>query len=320
MIKLDAYDKKILHELDMNARQSSQQIAKKVRLSKVSVINRINKLIQEEIIKNFIALVNYRKLGFTNYHVYYSLQNLSPKKEEEFIEFLKNKPEIKYILQIDSKWDLMLALYSENNEKADDILSKINDKFGDYIKDIRIFTIVTTFYPGREYLIENKPKQFSLPLVREKTEKEKIDKTDEKILRGISTNARAQLIELEKKIGIKADIIRYRLKNLVKRGIIQRFTINLGNKEYGNLFYKILFKLNPSLDERTFMSELSQNIHAHRLHHFMGEKIVEADFEVPEYGTLREILKRVKEKFGDKIIELEILPVYSIKKIEYNPL
>ena len=85
MAKIDKYDKKILFELDQNSRKSAQQIARKVHLSKVSVINRINKLVKNGIIKNFITLVNYRKLGFSNFHVYYSLQNLSHEKEEEFI-------------------------------------------------------------------------------------------------------------------------------------------------------------------------------------------------------------------------------------------
>jgi len=319
MVKIDLYNKKILYELDSNARQSAQQIAKKVKLSKVAVINRINKLLKEGVIKNFITLINYRKLGFTNYHVYYSLQNLSPQKEQEFIEFLKHEREVRYLLQIDSTWDLMLALYTQSSERTDQILNKISNQFGDYIKEIKVFTIVTTFYPGRNYLIEKKPVPFTSSLVREMSLREEIDEIDKKILGGISTEARMSLIDLEKKIRIKADVIRYHLKNLVKRGIIQKFTLNLGHQEYGNSFYKVLLKINPSLKEEVLMSELSQNEYAHRIHHFMGEKTIETDFEVPEYKEIREILKRIKEKYGDKIIEIEILPIYAIQKIEYNP-
>lgn len=319
-MKIDLYDKKILYELDINARQSSQQIARKVRLSKVSVINRINKLIDEGVIKNFITLVNYRKLGFTNYHVYYSLQNLSQKKEEEFIDYLKNEHEVRYILQIDSKWDLMIALYTESNEQTDQILSKISNKFGDYIKEIRVYTIVRTFYPGRNYLIEKTPSFLTTNITREKSIIEEIDAIDKKILLGISINGRISLIDLGKKIKIKPDVIRYHLKKMIKKEIIQRFTINLGNTEYGNSFYKILFKLNPSLKEEILMSELSHNKYAHRIHHFMGEKIVEADFEATDYKEIRDIIKKIKERLGDKIIEFEILPIYAIRKIEYTPL
>ena len=233
MVKIDSYDKKILFELDSNSRASAQQISRKVRLSKVSVIQRINKLKNNKIIRNFITLVNYRKLGFTNYHIFYSLQNLSQDKEEEFIKFLKQEEEVRYILQIDSKWDLMLALFTESNEQTDYILNKISEKYGDYIKDIRVFTIITTFYPGRNYLVKETGKSFTFPLIRKKTEKIKIDKIDDVILKNISQNARMSLTDLEKKSNIKADVIRYRLRNLIKKGVIQRFTIDFNNEQFG---------------------------------------------------------------------------------------
>jgi len=320
MGKIDHYDKKILYELDQNSRQSAQQISRKVYLSKVSVIQRINKLKKNGIIKNFITLINYRKFGFTNYHVYYSLQNLSQEKEAGFIEFLKKERGVRYVIQIDSKWDLMLALFTESNEKTDEILNGINEKYSDYIKEIRIFTIVTTFYPGRNYLIKEKGVIFEKPLIRKKTDKIKIGKIDHKILKHISLNARSKLTELENKIEIKSDVIRYHLKNLIKKGIIQRFTIDFDNVKFGNSFYKLLFKLTPRLKEKTLMEFISQNKASLRIHHIMGEKIVEADFEVEDDKEIREIVKSIKENFGDKIQELEILPIYSVRKLDYYPI
>ena len=43
-IKLDLKDRKILYELDINSRQPFAAIAKKVGLSKQTVINRVKKL------------------------------------------------------------------------------------------------------------------------------------------------------------------------------------------------------------------------------------------------------------------------------------
>ncbi|MFH1505693.1 MAG: winged helix-turn-helix transcriptional regulator [archaeon] len=316
-MKIDKYDRKILFELDSNSRQSAQQIARKVKLSKVSVINRINKLKKQGIIRNFLTLVDYRKLGYTNYHVYYSLQNLSQEKEEEFIAFLKKEKEVRYVIQIDSRWDLMLALFTESNEQTDSILNRINENYGEYIKDIRIYTIITTFYPGRNYLVQEKGKPFNTPLVRKKVEKAKIDEIDHNILKNISKDARIPLTDLSKKIKIRAEVLRYHLKNLIKRGIIQRFTIDFNHEAYGNSFYKLLFKLNPGLKEELFMRYISQYKSSLRIHHFMGEKMIEADFEVDNDKEIRNLIKGIKERFGDKIQELEILPVYAIRKIDY---
>ena len=58
MTKLDLKDKKILYELDLNSRQSFHQIAKKVGLSKDSIIYRVNKLKQDGIIKQFHTVID----------------------------------------------------------------------------------------------------------------------------------------------------------------------------------------------------------------------------------------------------------------------
>ena len=53
IFKLDKKDKKILYELDKNARATCSAIAKKVMLSQEVVYSRINRLEQKDIIKNF---------------------------------------------------------------------------------------------------------------------------------------------------------------------------------------------------------------------------------------------------------------------------
>jgi len=213
----------------------------------------------------------------------------------------------------------MLALFTENNEETDKILNHINDKFGSFIKEIKIFIVLTTFYPGREYLKESKREELKDNLVRKKSEKIKIDEVDKNILEAVSLNARAQLTELEEITKIKAEIIRYRLKNLIEEGVIQRFTIDLNNEKFGNSFYKLLIKLNPGLKEESLINFISQFKPSLRIHRIMGEKIIEADFEVDNDKEIREIIKDIKEKFGESLQELEILPVYAVRKLSYYP-
>ena len=52
MYEFDLKDKRLLYELDCNSRQTIQQLAKKIGLSKDAVKYRMNKLINEGIIKS----------------------------------------------------------------------------------------------------------------------------------------------------------------------------------------------------------------------------------------------------------------------------
>ena len=76
-MKLDLKDRKILYELDLNARQSDKEIAKKVGISREAVRYRIQKLIDEGYINYFITLLNTMKLGFYWYRTFFKFQSFS---------------------------------------------------------------------------------------------------------------------------------------------------------------------------------------------------------------------------------------------------
>ena len=65
VITLDAKDRKILYELDINSRHSNSEIAKKVGLSKQVVGFRIKRLIQETERRRKIQELSNKKLDIT---------------------------------------------------------------------------------------------------------------------------------------------------------------------------------------------------------------------------------------------------------------
>jgi Lrp/AsnC family transcriptional regulator for asnA, asnC and gidA len=55
-----------------------------------------------------------------------------------------------------------------------------------------------------------------------------IDETDEKIIRILQTDSRRAFVDIANEIGLSESAVRRRVKNLVDRRIIKRFTIELG--------------------------------------------------------------------------------------------
>ena len=62
---IDNVDRRILYELDINARIPVTQLAKKLRLSREKVNYRINNLIKRGIIRKFVTMINPVKLGYS---------------------------------------------------------------------------------------------------------------------------------------------------------------------------------------------------------------------------------------------------------------
>jgi Lrp/AsnC family transcriptional regulator for asnA, asnC and gidA len=56
----------------------------------------------------------------------------------------------------------------------------------------------------------------------------KVDETDEKIIRVLQADSRKAFVEIANEIGLSESAVRRRVKNLVDRMIIKRFTIELG--------------------------------------------------------------------------------------------
>lgn len=56
----------------------------------------------------------------------------------------------------------------------------------------------------------------------------KIDETDEKIIQILQTDSRRAFVDIANEIGLSESAVRRRVKNLVDRTIIKRFTIELG--------------------------------------------------------------------------------------------
>ena len=55
-----------------------------------------------------------------------------------------------------------------------------------------------------------------------------VDETDEKIIRILQADSRRAFVDIANEIGLSESAVRRRVKNLVDRAIIKRFTIELG--------------------------------------------------------------------------------------------
>jgi Lrp/AsnC family transcriptional regulator for asnA, asnC and gidA len=60
-----------------------------------------------------------------------------------------------------------------------------------------------------------------------------VDKTDQKILTELSNDSSISIPKLAEKINVNSSVVYSRIKRLVKKKLIERFTIQVNNKELG---------------------------------------------------------------------------------------
>ena len=315
-------DRKILHQLDIDSRQSNSEIAKKVGLSKQVVGFRIKRLLTENIISSFHCVIDISKLGFTIHKNFLRLQNLNREKEKELVGFLKNNPHVVWVASCDGKFDLAFGTWAKDMAFLDKTITELNKKFGEFIAERQIATIIQGNYFVRDYLIHNKKSSTyrnsffgSIPLPV------KIDSHDWKILALLGKNARTSVVDIAAEITLSVDAIAQRIKKLEKSGVIQHYNIVPNEPKYLYLHYKVLvgFRNLSEERERSLREYCRINSHIVYIVKSLGPWEFEIDMDVENAEQFREIMMDIKTTFSDILKDYSALHIYQVHKYNFCP-
>lgn len=130
MQPLDTIDLVILKALQENARSSYQDIATQVGVSRVTVHERIRKLLESGIIEGFHARVNARRIGYPVTAIV-GLITIQGNEAYRTIEELKQLPEVEEILVVAGRYDYLVKVRAQDNEDLQQVLlTKIDQVYG----------------------------------------------------------------------------------------------------------------------------------------------------------------------------------------------
>jgi len=321
MSGLDLKAKKILYELDVDSRQSNTEIAKKVGLSKQVVGFRVKKLVNEDIISSFHTVIDISKLGFTIHKNFLRLQNLSKEKESELIAFLKNNSNVVWIASCDGRYDLAFGTWARDMAYLDKTIKEFTQKFGQFVSERQIATIIRGEYFIRDYLLEKKTTALRTSFFGAVPEKKEMDETDWKILFELGKSARSSSVEISKKVGISPDAVAYRIKKLEQSGVVRHYNIVPNEPKYPYLHYKVLMGMRnlTAVKETELIEFCRQHSNIVYVVKALGSWEFELDMEVENMEKFREIMMSIKSRFSDVIKDYSALHIYQVHKYNFCP-
>lgn len=147
-----------------------------------------------------------------------------------------------------------------------------------------------------------------------------LDQLNKKILYELDQNSRITFKELAKKLGVAKETVNFRIKKLTKDRYIQSFltTINISNinKFYYKLFYKF-HKTTPEIEQEIidFIKNYKATAYFASLEGRYNLTFLVLSKNVKE---LYEFLIPFKEKFGEYILEEEILTMTSVHRFNFR--
>jgi len=299
MIKLDAFDKRILEILVENSREQISAIAKKIRLGRENVHYRIHRLVKLGLIKEFNTILNEENLGLSHYVVFLELVKLEKETEKQIIDYLKNNPFMSWIGTSAGKWSLVfdIVIYEENLN-LEKTLKDFLKKFGNFVDDYKILKLSESEYFASKLI----GKENGFIPIRKVKSKIKLDEKDYKILSLLNQDSRKTLVDISTKTNLTPNGVNNRIKRLTEKDIISGYTISIDWKKLDYEWFAIQIKLNKHGEE--IEKEIKKFFRSHKKVVFYYKYLGGSwDFDIgvliQNSNELREFINEYRKKFSD---------------------
>jgi len=319
MYKLDKKDKDILYQLDLDSRQSFNQIGRKVRTSKEVVQYRIKQLEKEGVIKGYQTLIDVSKLGYITGRFFLKLREDTPEQENKIIDYYKNHPKFWWVDQISGGFrDLGLACWIKNIYDFYNIKEDLIKRFGRYINDLYISLYCKFYVYNRNYLCRDKERKNETKILFF-PELADFDDKDIKILRLIAGNARMNFVDISEKTGISITNVDYRIKKMIRKGIIKGFKVLLDLAKIGYYWYKIEMQLSDISVKQQMLNYFEKHLNIVYAYETLSDNDLELELEVDSYEKFREVLEDIRKVFGKSIKKYHYFLWYKEHKFLFMP-
>ncbi|MBI5066436.1 Lrp/AsnC family transcriptional regulator [Candidatus Woesearchaeota archaeon] len=298
-VKLDIKDRKILSLLADNSRMPLTEIAKKVQLSRDSINYRIKRLQKEGVILKFFSQLNYSKLGFKKFIIYLLVDESDKKAQQELLKFLEAHPNVFSIIEYSAQWDYEVRLIARDVFEFDRISLDIASRFPKLILE-KDRSVILRKYKAKYLPPIIDERKFKVT-AEEKLSTEKLDDIDLKILKLLSEDCRISTYEISNKVKISPDTASYRIKNLVKKEIIRKFTLLINFSALNYNFYSFCFNVKKfdKNNEAMFEEFVQQHPNILRAEKTLGDWDLVLHVLAKTTKEYHYLVKEIKNVFSD---------------------
>ena len=314
---LDLIDQKILYELDLNSGQSFLDLATKVDIPNETVAFRVKRLQKNGYIKNFITTINTSNLNSFYYKFFFKFQKTILTIEKEIFNHLRAYHGIAYLARLEGRYDCTFLVLAQGIADLYAFLIPFKEKFGEFILEQEILTMTSVhrfnfrfFYENGKLLHTDYPEELRKP---------EIDDLDYAIITTLAKNSRENLSKIAKVNNVHANVVRYRIKNLKKSGILGSSVLDIDFKKFSVEQYQVDFTLKNQNSVKKIIEAVGLLPETTFATVTLGKYDLAVEFVVKNKESLKRILDRIKIEFSDTIISQDIFEMeeYSVNWFPY---
>ncbi len=122
---MDEKNQRLIDLLQVNARQSTSSLARKLNLSRTAVHERINKLEKSGVIQGYTIRLD--KEFVQKFITAQVMIETNPKLNKQITAELKTVPQVRALYTVNGQFDFIAMIRSETTEQMDAVLDRICD-------------------------------------------------------------------------------------------------------------------------------------------------------------------------------------------------
>ncbi len=304
---MDKKDRLVLFELGKNARIGIKQLAKVIGLSESSTLYRLRNLYENKTVLNSFAVIDYSRLGFFGYRLYFRFINTSTQKEKEILEWLIADERVGIVGKTTLDTDIALHFWVKSQDVFEEFFLDLKKKYGQYITNLEPSIYIKAYSFNRNYLVDEKDKTFYSVGGNEKTN---VDGLDLKIIDILSNDARITKKQIALDLNVPMRTIDYRVRKLEKEKVIVGYSINIDRKKLGYDYYKLGFVFSQNVNHEDLLGFSANIDNTIYVDYSLSKFDFEINLEVENYEKIDEIVDKLKDKFGG----IRELAIYKLDK------
>ncbi len=321
IIKIDLKDRKILRELDMNARVNIKELAKKVQLSRQVVQYRIERMRREGLLLGALTIFDSGVVGQRWFRIIIQLNKINKVEKEKFIEHLKNHPQVFWVGEVGGNWDFIVNFIVEDQFSFNRIFEKFLEEWGKFVQRYEVLTYINVTDQARQYVLpEYEVKKTEFFHEMKYDSKIKLDELDKKIISLISNNAWRSALEIGNKLKVSYKTIQNRIRELEKNKIILGYRLWIRPRKLGYETHMIFLGIHtyrPELEKQLYEFLRHPNVTFVVKH--LGLWRIGIEMDVSSSREFQDFLVELRTRFGEIISTYETFPIFEDHIVNYFP-
>ncbi len=248
---LDAWDIKILSEIEFNYHKTHQEIAKKIRRSKAFVSYRIKKMEELDII-SYQPLIDYSALGYTYYRVI--IETLLDK--EELVRYIKKSIKAVWLVEKYDKENFVIVIAAKSFGDFKNQWESIYEQISSTVLSKNISLAYTVYHLPLSFLNKKQRTEF---YVTGASKINFVTETEKELLDLIIESPLMTKYSMAKRLDISINTLKKTLGNLETKKIILAYQTLINRSVLGIRHHKLFLSFDFSQQNKKEVLNLLMN-------------------------------------------------------------